>query len=252
MQTILITGTSSGFGRETARFFLDLGWRVIATMRTPRPDVLPSSDRLRVLPLDVTRPESIRALAEAVGPLDVLVNNAGVGILGVLEGTPMEAIRATFEANTFGAMAVTQAFLPRLRESRAGVIVNVSSSTTLAPLPMLAIYTASKAALEAYTASLALELAPVGVRAHVVLPGSAPDTMFGQNARAMMRQQGVTVPDAYSAFAQGVLARMGAPRTGAVTRSGDVIDAIFRAVTDPTSPVRLPAGADALALAGEA
>ena len=252
MQTILITGSSSGFGRDTARAFLDRGWRVLAAMRTPRPDVLPPSDRLRVLPLDVTRPESIEALAEAAGPVDALVNNAGVGILGVVEGTPMAAVRATFEANTFGAIAVTQAFLPRLRRSWAGVVVNVSSSTTLAALPMLAVYTASKAALEAFTASLALELAPVGVRAHVVLPGSAPETPFGQNARAMMQHQGVTVPEAYAAFAQGVFARMGAPRTGAVTRSADVVEAIWRAVTDPTSPVRLPAGADALALAGAA
>ena len=251
MQTILITGSSSGFGRDTARAFLDRGWQVIAAMRTPRPDVLPPSDRLRVLPLDVTRPESIAALAEAAGPADALVNNAGVGILGVVEGTPMAAIRATFEANTFGAMAVTQALLPRLRQSGAGVIVNVSSSTTLAALPMLAVYTASKAALEAFTASLALELAPVGVRAHVVLPGSAPETAFGQNARAMMERHGVTVPEAYAAFAQGVFARMGAPRTGPVTRAADVVEAIWRAVTDPTSPVRLPVGADALALAGE-
>jgi NAD(P)-dependent dehydrogenase (short-subunit alcohol dehydrogenase family) len=117
---------------------------------------------------------------------------------------------------------------------------------------MLAVYTASKAALEAFTHSLALELAPVGVRAHVVLPGSAPETAFGQNARAMMERHGVTVPEAYAAFAQGVFARMGAPRTGPVTRSADVVEAIWRAVTDPTTPVRLPAGADAAALAGEA
>ena len=252
MQTILITGCSSGFGRETARYFLDRGWQVIATMRTPRADVLPPSERLRVLALDVTDPESIRRLVDAAGPIDVLVNNAGVGLLGVVEGTPMDAVRATFETNTFGAMALTQAFLPQLRERGAGVVVNVSSSTTLLPLPMLAVYTASKAALNAYTESLALELEPFGVRAHVVLPGTSPETTFGQNARALMQAQGVTVPEAYAEFAQRVFERMGAHRAGPVTRPLDVAEAIWRAVSDPSCPVRLPAGADAVALAGAA
>ncbi len=112
MKTILITGCSSGFGLETARYFLERGWKVIATMRTPREDVLPQSEHLRVLALDVTDPQSIRDTVEAVGPIDVLVNNAGVGLLGIFEGTSMDTVRATFETNTFGAMAVTQAFLP--------------------------------------------------------------------------------------------------------------------------------------------
>ena len=79
MQTILITGCSSGFGLETARHFLERGWRVIATMRTPREDLLPPSERLRVLQLDVTDAQSIRKAVEAAGPIDVLVNNAGFG-----------------------------------------------------------------------------------------------------------------------------------------------------------------------------
>ena len=89
MKTILITGCSSGFGLETARLFLERGWAVIATMRTPRTDVLPASEHLRVLPLDVTDPESIRRLVEAAGPIHALVNNAGIGLMSVLEGTTM-------------------------------------------------------------------------------------------------------------------------------------------------------------------
>lgn len=249
MQSILITGCSSGFGLDTARHFLDRGWTVIATMRTPREDLLPRSERLRVLPLDVTDAESVRNAVAAAGPIDALVNNAGVGLLGVAEGTPMGTVRATFETNTFGAMAVTQAFLPQFRERRAGVIVNVSSSTTLKPLPMVAAYTASKAALNAFTESLALELEPFGVRVRLVLPGSSPETSFGQNAQAHVRAQGVTVPEAYADFARGVVERMAARRSGAVTRSHDVADAIWRAVTDPGSPMRQAAGADAVALA---
>src|SRR6476659_1006130 len=105
MDTVLITGCSSGYGLETARHFHSQGWNVIATMRTPREELLPRSSRLRVLALDVTKPESISAALEASGPIDVLVNNAGVGVIGVFEATPMATVREVFETNTFGVMA---------------------------------------------------------------------------------------------------------------------------------------------------
>jgi NAD(P)-dependent dehydrogenase (short-subunit alcohol dehydrogenase family) len=249
MKTILITGCSSGFGLETARYFLERGWKVIATMRTPREDVLPRSGHLRVLALDVTDPRSIRETVEAAGPIDVLVNNAGVGLLSVFEGTSMETVRATFETNTFGALAVTHAFLPQFRQRKAGVIVNVSSSTTLKPLPLLAVYTASKAALNAFTESLALELQPFNVRVSLVIPGQSPETPFAQNAQALMRQQGVAVPDAYSGFVRSVFEKRAEQRSGPFTRSLDVAEAIWRAANEPSSPVRQPAGADAVELA---
>jgi NAD(P)-dependent dehydrogenase (short-subunit alcohol dehydrogenase family) len=252
MKTILITGCSSGFGAETARLFLDRGWNVIATLRTPNPDVLPSSERLRVLPLDVTDAASIRAAVDAAGPIDVLVNNAGHGLLSVVEGTPLDTIRANFETNTFGTIAVTQAFLPHLRTRDGAVIVNVSSSTTLKPLPMLAVYTASKAAINALTESLALELSPFGIRVHLVLPGRSPETPFGQNARAQMQRDGITVPDAYAEFAHNVFGAMGATTDAPVTHASDVAEAIWQAATDPSSPLRLPAGADATELAESA
>lgn len=248
MKTILITGCSSGFGAETARYFLERGWKVVATMRTPREDVLPRSEHLRVLPLDVTEPRSIREAVQAAGPIDALVNNAGVGLLSIIEGTPMETVRATFETNTFGVIAVTQAFLPQLRERKAGVIVNVSSTVTLLPLPMLAVYSASKAALNAFTESLALELRPVGVRVSLVLPGRSPETPFGENAQAQMQKQGVAIPEAYAGFAGSVFERM-MEYTGPVTRSLDVAEAIWNAVNDPSLPIRQPAGADAVELA---
>lgn len=249
MQTILITGCSSGFGLETTRYFLERGWKVIATMRTPREDVLPRSEHLRVLALDVTDPRSIRETVEAAGPIDALVNNAGVGLLSVFEGTSMETVRATFETNTFGAMAVTQAFLPQFRQRKAGVIVNVSSATTLKSLPMLAVYTASKAALNAFTESLALELQPFHVRVSLVIPGQSPETPFSQNAQAQMRMQGVAVPEAYSDFARSVFERITGRHPGPFTRSLDVAEVIWRAVNDPSCPIRQPAGADAVALA---
>ena len=126
--------------------------------------------------------------------------------------------------------------------------MNVSSSTTLKSLPMLAVYTASKAALNAFSESLALELEPFGVRVRLVLPGSSPETAFGQNAQAHIRAQGAAVPEFYADFARGVFEAMTARRSGPVTRLLDVAEVIWRAVNDPSSPLRQPAGADAVEL----
>lgn len=174
MKTILITGCSSGFGREIARFFLDRDWQVIATMRTPRTDILPASAHLRILPLDVTDPDSIREAVDAAGPIDALVNNAGIGAAAPFELTPATLARELFETNTIGTMAVTQAVLPQFRQRHEGVVVNITSTVTLMPLPLLSMYTASKAAVNAFTESMALELAPLGIRVHLVLPGRSP------------------------------------------------------------------------------
>ena len=243
--TVLITGCSSGFGLETARFFLEKGWRVIATMRIPRADLLPPCDALRVLPLDITDPDSIRNCIEAAGPFDALVNNAGVGLLGPAEGTAPDILRKLFETNTFGTIAMTQAVLPMFRQRRAGTVVNVTSSVTLKPLPLLSLYTASKAAINAFTESLALELAPFDVRARLVLPGRAPATSFGANASRMVA---ASQHEAYGEFQEKVFTAVRSAG-GPVTHAQDVAQAVWRAVTDPAAPMRIPAGADAVALA---
>ena len=243
MKTILITGCSSGFGLETARYFLERDWNVIATMRTPNEDLLPRSDRLRVLALDVTDPDSISRAIEAAGPLDVLVNNAGIGLLNALEGMSMDAVREIFDTNTFGTMAMTQAVLPQFRQRRSGVVVNVTSTVTLKWLPLLSVYTASKTAVNAFTETLALELEQFDVSVRVVLPGRAPETRFSESARARMPRE---FPEPYSDLAQRVLA--GWEQSSEHTRSIDVAQAVWRAATDPSCPVRIAAGADAIAL----
>ena len=181
METILITGTSSGYGLETVRHFLARGWNVVATMRTPNADVLPRSERLTILPLDVTSEDSIAAAVNAAGPIDALVNNAGIGLVGAYEATPMSHVRKVFDTNTFGVMAMTQAVIPQMRERGSGVIVNVTSTVTLAAFPLAAVYTASKQAIEGFTGSLAHELAYFGIRAKLVEPGHGPTTRFAQN-----------------------------------------------------------------------
>ena len=247
MQTVLITGASSGYGLETARHFHAMGWDVVATMRTPRADILPRSDRIRVLPLDVTKPESIAAALAAAGSIDALVNNAGVGVVGAFEATPMSHVRAVFETNTFGVMAMTQAVIPQFRNRRAGVIVNVTSSVTLAPMPLAAAYTASKHAIEGFTESLALELGHFGVRAKLVEPGYAPTTRFAHNTTLPLEE---LIPEAYEAFAAPILAVFSRPAL--VTTETDVAQAVWQAANDLSGQLRFPAGPDAVALAGAA
>ncbi|WP_296280881.1 SDR family oxidoreductase [Pseudoxanthomonas sp.] len=244
MKTILITGCSSGYGLQTARHFHAQGWRVIATMRTPRPELLPSDERVRVLALDVTEPESIAIALEAAGPLDVLVNNAGLGLFGAFEATPMSTVREIFETNTFGTMAMTQAVIPQFRARRAGIIVNVTSSATLAPMPLVAAYTASKTAIEGFTTSLAHELGAFDVAVRLVEPGYAPTTRFAANGEERMRG---LVPEAYGRYAQDVFA--GFTDASAFTLETDVAQAVWAAVHDASGHLRFPAGADAVALA---
>jgi NAD(P)-dependent dehydrogenase (short-subunit alcohol dehydrogenase family) len=247
MKTVFITGCSTGFGRETASYFLGQGWAVVATMRDPSANTLPPSDQLRVLALDVTDTDSIAVAIAEAGAIDVLVNNAGIGWLNAVEGTSLETVRRIFETNTFSTVAMMQAVLPGMRDRRAGVIVNVSSSTTIKPLPLLSIYRASKAAVNALTESAALELAEFGIRARVVLPGAAPTTSFGATARAQIAASG-GFPEAYASFVHQTMASMQQhAASGEVTTAQDVAAAVFRAATDPECPMILPAGADAVA-----
>lgn len=250
MKTVLITGASTGFGRETASHFLSEQWNVIATMRDPSANTLPADDRLRVLELDVTDPDSISSAVAAAGPIDVLVNNAGIGWLNAVEGTSLEMVRRIFETNTFGTIAMMQAVLPGMRERRSGVIVNVSSSTTIKPLPLLSVYRASKAAVNALTDAAALELAEFGIRTRVILPGAATSTSFGNSARVKIEADG-GFPDAYAGFARQTIAAMQESQSGPVTTAQDVAEAVFRAATDPDCPMTLPAGADAVAWVAE-
>ncbi len=242
MPTILITGTSSGYGLEIARHFHARGWTVLATMRSPRAGILPEG--VRVLPLDVTDPASIAALAAAAGPVDVLVNNAGIGLVGAFEAAPMDYIRRMFDTNTFGTMAMVQAMIPQMRARRAGVIVNITSSVTLAPLPFAAAYTASKQAIEGFTGSLAHELGAVGVRVKLVEPGYAPTTRFAENIGVTPDQM---IPEPYADFARPVFAAFARPTL--TTRETDVAEAVWQAVTDNSDRLRYPAGPDAVALA---
>ncbi|MBB3182445.1 SDR family oxidoreductase [Variovorax sp. Sphag1AA] len=242
MKTVLITGCSSGYGKATAEHFLEQGWKVIATMRQPDPG-MSGHDRLRVVQLDVTDDASIdhaiRHSIAAFGKIDVLVNNAGIGLLSAFEVTPRKTIREIFETNTFGTMAMTQAVIPHMRERGEGTIINVTSSVCFAGMPMVAPYAASKWAIEGFTESLFFELDSLGIRVRLVEPGYGPGTAFSANG--MERMNGL-VSAPYQAYAGQLLAQFESP--GAVTVADQVAAAVFAAATDETERLRFPAGPD--------
>lgn len=248
-QTVLITGCSSGFGLASARLFLARGWNVIATMRSPDPTLFERHDRLLVTPLDVTDPHSIaEAIAKGIarfGRIDALVNNAGVGLFGAAEATPAEVTQQVFETNTFGVMAVARAIIPHMRERGSGTIVNVTSSVGIAPMPLVAVYTASKYAIEGYSEALAHELGTFGIHVKIVQPGLAPTTSFA--AKSGGRRDDL-LPPAYGPFAGRYLESMQKYPTAYTTES-DVAEATYAAATASDDKLRHPAGADSVMLA---
>lgn len=249
-RTVLITGASSGYGKTTADFFLDRGWNVVATMRQPQPDLFePREDRLKVLRLDVTDAASIdQAIAGAVaafGGIDVLVNNAGIGLLSAFEVTPEPVMREIFETNTFGVMAVCRAIIPQMRAQGRGVIVNVTSSVGIAPMPMVAIYTASKCAIEGFSESLSYEMGLLGIRVKLVEPGLAPTTRLGANGAERMR--GLT-PAPYEEFTRSYMDRMRNYPTDYATEA-EIAEAVFAAADDGSDQLRYLAGPDTKLLA---
>ncbi len=248
-KTILITGTSSGYGKAIAQFFLERGWNVIATMRRPDDSVFAATGRLKVLPLDVTNADSIgKAIAGGVaafGAIDVWVNNAGIGLASVVEATPDATVREMFETNTFGVMAACRAIIPQMRKQGHGVIINVTSSTTLGVMPLVAVYAASKCAVEGFTEALSHELDGFNIKARLVEPGYAPTTNFTANGGP--RMQGL-IPADYGAFAQSCFAKMANYPTAYCTEE-EVAEATFAAATEEGGAIRYPAGADSKLLA---
>ena len=204
LKTVLITGCSSGFGLDIAKYFLERDWKVVATMRSPREGLLTDSENLVILPLDVKNDESVRLAVEAAGPIDALVNNAGIGWLNAVEGTPMDVVADIFETNTFGTIRMVQAVLPQFRARKAGMIVNVTSSVTMKSLSLLSVYTASKAAVNAFTESVAIELAPFGIdgrsffRVRLQTPVSGRRRWAECRAAAAFRSRMRTTPRASS------------------------------------------------------
>ena len=193
----LITGCSTGFGRELAKLVLERGWRAVVTARDASKvaDIVEGhGDRALVLPLDVTKRAQIdHAVAQAkeqFGRIDVLVNNAGYGYLAAIEEGEDEAVRAMFETNVFGLVDMTKAVLPILREQGSGLIVNISSIGGLTSFAATGYYHATKYAVESMSDALRIELAPFGVRVAVVEPGAIRSEFANTSMQSVKRHNG--------------------------------------------------------------
>lgn len=191
VKTFFITGVSSGFGRALSQAALDAGHRVIGTVRSAEDAsafeaMLPG--RAIARQLDVTDHASVERVAleveKTVGPVDVIVNNAGYGHEGILEESPLEDMRRQFEVNVFGAVAVIKAFLPAMRVRRSGRILNITSMGGFITMPGIAYYCGSKFALEGISEALAKEVAGLGIDVTAVAPGSFRTDWAG---RSMVR-----------------------------------------------------------------
>ena len=246
-QTWFITGTSSGFGRAFAEHALAQGHRVVATARrveTLAALVAQAPDRVLAVALDVdvsgAAEAAVAAAVARFGRIDVLVNNAGYGVVGALEETPDAELRAIFDTNFFGAMAVTRAVLPVLREQRGGAIVNISSLGGQLSFAGFSAYSATKFALEGASEALAQEMAPFGVKVLIVEPGQFRTNLAGAGMRHTPRMAAYDeVVGGTREFAHAMHeTQAGDPRKAAA--------AIERALSAPNIPLRLQLGGDSV------
>ena len=246
-----ITGVSSGFGRALAQAALTAGHRVAGTLRgAEQAAAFAALDPARAHPqlLDVTDSAAIEAVVARVerdlGPIDVLVNNAGYGHEGVLEESPLDEMRRQFDVNVFGAVAVIKAVLPGMRRRRQGHIVNITSMGGTITMPGIAYYCGSKFALEGISDTLSKELAPFGIAVTAVAPGSFRTDWAG---RSMVRSPRA-IDDYDASFAPVRQARM--EKNG--KQLGDPVklaDVILRLAAMDNPPRHFLAGSDALAMA---
>jgi NAD(P)-dependent dehydrogenase (short-subunit alcohol dehydrogenase family) len=239
----LITGCSTGFGRDLARLVLDRGWRAVVTARGRErvADLADGNETALALDLDVNDQSQIDAAVEAAvakfGRIDVLVNNAGYGYqASVEEGTEAE-IRAQFDTNVFGLFALTRAVLPVMRAQRSGNIVNFTSVAGLVGFPGSGYYAASKHAVEGWSDALLAEVAPLGIGVTCVEPGPFRTDWAGRS----LRQTPSTITD----YADTAKARMEGTKAYSGTQVGDPVragEAIITAVQQDTPPRHLVLG----------
>ena len=241
-QTVLVTGTSSGFGAAAARHFSERGWNVIATMRDPsKAGDLASLNNVEVLKLDAedqsTSETAIQQGIKRFGKIDVVVNNAGYGLFSVFEGASREAIQKQFATNVFGAMDVVRAILPHFRANKKGTIINVSSGAGAIGFPMASIYSSSKFALEGWSEGLRYELGALGITVKIIEPGGAMATGF--MARVGGEASSVQLIEDYLPWLEQIgKLYVGVGEAADPDAVDKVVAAIFAAATDGTDQLR--------------
>jgi NAD(P)-dependent dehydrogenase (short-subunit alcohol dehydrogenase family) len=233
----LVTGVSSGIGREIAQLLAQRGARVFGTARNPKfAHPIPGVEIVRMdVTDDASVSEAIQEIVRKAGPIEVLVNNAGYGLVGALEETILQEARDQFETNFFGVLRVTNAVLAGMREAGYGRIVNISSVVGFIPAPFMGMYTASKHAIEGYTETLDHEVRQFGVRAVLVQPSYTKSNISQNEKTAQTRLE------AYAVHRQRMHERVALG-----VKQGDepqlVAEAVWLAVTSKTPRLRYPVG----------
>jgi NAD(P)-dependent dehydrogenase (short-subunit alcohol dehydrogenase family) len=248
MKTVLLTGASSGIGLETALYFYEQQWNVIATMRNPgkRRTLLHERGLPDLVHLDVMDDSSIRSAIQYTidkyQGIDVLVNNAGYAVYGPFEGTTQAQVMRQFNTNVFGLMQVTRQLLPLFRKQKGGVLVNVASMGGRIGFPLYTLYNSTKWAVEGFSEALQYELKPLNIKVKLIEPGVIKTDFYDRSMDAVDNSEWMGV--------YGGILKRGQRRTGpAAVRHGTsprvVARGIFRAATDPSRRLRYPVGTDA-------
>lgn len=244
-KTIFITGASSGLGKATALLFQKNGWKVIATMRNPeKEDELNKLDNVLLLPLDVTNLEQIDLIIESVineHSVDVVMNNAGYGLIGALESLTNDQIQCQIETNLFGVIRVTKAFTAHFREKKSGLFLNITSTFGLIGFPTCSIYSATKFAIDGFSESLAHELVQFGIQVKIIAPG-------GMQTDFAIRSMEIGQHDAYQQLVTEVSKGYSPEKLANYTKVEDVAQIVYEAATDNKNKLRYIAGNDAVAL----
>ena len=234
MKTVFITGASSGIGKATAKLFQSQGWHVIATMRHPEKETeLSQLENLTLLPLDITNIEHIKSAVEKATSLfkvDVVVNNAGYGLMGALEAFTDENIVRQVETNFLGTVRVTQAFIAHFREAKNGLFINVTSIGGHTSFPFTSIYNGTKWAVEGWSECLSIELSMFNVGVKTVAPSATKTELFSHNTD-------LTPLPFYNAVEKKMLGMINPDST-----PEEIADVIYEAATDSKDQLRYFAG----------
>jgi short-subunit dehydrogenase len=244
-KTIFITGASAGLGKVTAKLFQQKGWNVIATMRNPeRETELNALEHVTLLRLDVTNPEQISEIVAEVlknQDVDVVLNNAGYGLIGPLEAFTDEQVSTQIHTNLCGVINVSRAFIPYFRERKSGMFINVTSSFGLLSFPTCSVYSATKFAVDGFSEGLSHELAQFRIAVKVIAPGGMQTDFAGRSLQGGLH-------NAYAKLVERVSEGYSAEQIANYTKPEEVAQVIFDAATDGTSQLRYIAGKDAIAL----
>lgn len=241
-KTIFITGASSGLGKSTAKLFQSKGWRVIATMRNPEKETeLNKLKDVILLPLDVTQQEQITSTIEKVTNLylvDVVMNNAGYGLIGVLESLNDEQIQRQITTNLLSVIRISKAFTSHFRERKSGMFINITSTFGLIGFPTCSIYSATKFAVDGFSESMAYELAQFGIQVKIIAPG-------GMRTDFAVRSMELGQHDAYEKLTSEVSKGYSAEKISNYTKVEDIAEIVYQSATDDKNQLRYVAGNDA-------